>query len=169
MCTSCSPPGRARPPTKSLPGDQSAVPPGLGHSAPFISSSPGPLSGREGGSPSPSWDVPVGPRARDSSSLPAPRGCWGQGEECRREKKLGGFGHMVGTGPQTHTRWRKGSTPLQQSGAHAAPVLRAEDGRRATFERLRGQRVWKGVGWNGHGPSAGAGGRGSRGLFAGPA
>ncbi|CAO2606617.1 hypothetical protein LEMLEM_LOCUS12956, partial [Lemmus lemmus] len=32
---------------------------------------PGWSAGREGGSPSPSWDVPAGPAARDSPSLAA--------------------------------------------------------------------------------------------------
>lgn len=80
-------------------GNVTAVPPKLGDNVPFTSS-PGWRAGREGGSPSPSWNVLASPGARDSASPPETRPCWGQGEESRRGKRLGGLGHNVGTGPQ---------------------------------------------------------------------
>lgn len=136
-CPSGSPPGLARapeggwdhcwePPTKSLLGNLRAAPPRLGDNVPFIPSSPGPRAGREGGSPSPSGVVLASPGDRDSPSLAR---CWGQGKESKRGKRLGGLGHLVGTGPQ----------PLptcEVEGATAVPGLGAEGGGRAGSEPL---------------------------------
>lgn len=112
VCTSCSPPGGAgaqgedeRPEAshRVAPGRPACCAAQAGDSAPFTVSSPHQRAGREGGSPSPSWDVPASP----SQGLPFPawaRGCWGQCEASRRGKKLGGLGHVVGTGLQPHAR-----------------------------------------------------------------
>lgn len=79
-CTSCSPPGGAGPQGEDArPEASHRVAAGrpeccaaqAGRQCPFHRPHPGQRAGREGGSPSPSWDVPASRRARDSPSLPA--------------------------------------------------------------------------------------------------